>query len=1148
MAHLPTACIAAVAALTLVAAAARATDADQNGIADERELPLARRFAPTLALHGPDTELNGIHVPVYPVPVEIMGLRDAEPGAGLPADRLFVVWSQQPLDYPYGDHWVKAQGWSPPLAEASPAHDYSALTDDPALRSLAPPAMPFGPYTLRFHWEYGNPAVDTPAEWYAVWEAGNAWSRPGFDFPPTAYAHLRRAADAGFGGPPGAVLVQYWFFFPFNDWINNHEGDWEGMNVLASSDDPESATVLDVEYFAHQVHIVRPPGMPLGDHCVLVEETHPTAFVGGHGRLTGCIGGTGEGEASHAFYPTPGRFAEVSEGDPLGCFERADEEVALAAGPTVHWSDLAIEVIPAPATIDTRAHPERAWLVADLRFGTRRVPSVGGGLWHDVGNYAPHGPAHNPEDRFGRAAALTRTRPYSSPGDPHARPYLAAEPGWTPFALFLDTFTGMTAGAPGSLAAWTLGTGSWSLGDSGFIGRGDGALRATNRAYITCAWPPDWYTLPFAAWNGRAARFAADLTLRAPLAAASTAGLVVAGAATAGEGNGQVRILLARSGAGHALEVRVRRTAADSLVARAAIADPGAVTHRLEVLTLAADAGGLFHDVWFDGTLVLASVATPGAGDEARGLVADGTAEVRFDRVAFSGLRLEPRYRHPPFAAITAPGPGADIHACPQLVTWQAADEKSDQGIAAQRLRYSTDGGASWVEIAALGGTERSVSWLPPPVTSDRACLLALTVTDVEGDARTVEGGPCWLRAGPPATTVLAPTGGESWMRGTTAIVRFLAPCRELVDLALSTDGGASFPTAVAAGIPNTGEFAWAIPGWLPAGRPCRIRVTGGGFPAGASPADFTLAWDGVLAGGDFEVATPWRLEADEEVRRGDASAAHGIGDPPLGAPLAGRASLFAHARAGGLAPGPGPAPAPDPDPPWPAHAGVLVVAVSELLPLADPGAVRALHVALRGTVIAGAAPGRPARAAARATLTASYQAASGHEVLAEDLLTFDVTRTETGAAEEQCAEIVPISVPPPGATSIRFRLSIAASARAAGPGATAEVEIVADDLRLETAIGVSSDSVRGAAPIMSVHSRGDDTAVIELALPASAPVSLAAFAPTGRLVARLLDRRPLPRGRHALTWNTRGLPRGAYFLRLTAGGRTAVAKWLVAP
>ncbi|NIT36405.1 MAG: hypothetical protein GTN49_07880, partial [candidate division Zixibacteria bacterium] len=33
----------------------------------------------------------------------------------------------------------------------------------------------------------------------------------------------------------GKPVIQYWFFYPFNDWVNDHEGDWEHINVRITS-------------------------------------------------------------------------------------------------------------------------------------------------------------------------------------------------------------------------------------------------------------------------------------------------------------------------------------------------------------------------------------------------------------------------------------------------------------------------------------------------------------------------------------------------------------------------------------------------------------------------------------------------------------------------------------------------------------------------------------------------------------------------------------------------------------------------------------------------------------------------------------------------------------------------------------------------
>ena len=53
--------------------------------------------------------------------------------------------------------------------------------------------------------------------------------------PPVTYAHIAR--EKGREG----LAVQYWFFWYFNQFNDLHEGDWEGMQVVFESSDPEQA-------------------------------------------------------------------------------------------------------------------------------------------------------------------------------------------------------------------------------------------------------------------------------------------------------------------------------------------------------------------------------------------------------------------------------------------------------------------------------------------------------------------------------------------------------------------------------------------------------------------------------------------------------------------------------------------------------------------------------------------------------------------------------------------------------------------------------------------------------------------------------------------------------------------------------------------
>ncbi len=78
----------------------------------------------------------------------------------------------------------------------------------------------------------------------------------------------------------------------------------------------------------------------------------------------------------------------------------------------------------------------------------------------------------------------------------------------------------------------------------------------------------------------------------------------------------------------------------------------------------------------------------------------------------------------------------------------------------------------------------------------------------------------------PPVVTVTSPVGGEAWGAGTLHNITWTATDNvavATVDLALSTDGGVSFPTAIATGIANSGTFAWTVP--LSLTSTARVRV-----------------------------------------------------------------------------------------------------------------------------------------------------------------------------------------------------------------------------------------------------------------------------------------------------------------------------------
>ena len=99
----------------------------------------------------------------------------------------------------------------------------------------------------------------------------------------------------------------------------------------------------------------------------------------------------------------------------------------------------------------------------------------------------------------------------------------------------------------------------------------------------------------------------------------------------------------------------------------------------------------------------------------------------------------------------------------------------------------------------------------------------------------------------PPLVTVLAPNGGESWKAGSTHAVTWNATDAvgvTAVDLAYSTDGGATWPGVIATGIANTGTYTWTVPN-LPSST-LRVRATArdAALNAGVDASDGNFAVD----------------------------------------------------------------------------------------------------------------------------------------------------------------------------------------------------------------------------------------------------------------------------------------------------------------
>ena len=228
----------------LVALALMAADADaETATATE----LAEEFSPILILTK-DTESDygedgGIRV-LKPEPVGIMGATSADNIWFKIGDSL-VQLSDETWFNP-SDVKLNEKKWDPGKERIKLLENKFAFFD--GLEDLKFTAtvgsqnmVPGETYTLKdAYFDFSGVA---PAKW------NDTYKKIGENFPNTAYVHIYEEEIEQYKDTYGSVVViQYFYFYPYNDWWNNHEGDWPHIDVVVSSWDPENAEVLGVEW------------------------------------------------------------------------------------------------------------------------------------------------------------------------------------------------------------------------------------------------------------------------------------------------------------------------------------------------------------------------------------------------------------------------------------------------------------------------------------------------------------------------------------------------------------------------------------------------------------------------------------------------------------------------------------------------------------------------------------------------------------------------------------------------------------------------------------------------------------------------------------------------------------------------------------
>jgi hypothetical protein len=189
-------------------------------------------------------------------------------------------------------------------------------------------------------------------------------------YPPTQYVHAYWWNRA-----QGLLAIQYWFYYPYNEWVNHHEGDWEHVQIILQGshriDSQARFTSVAHHYFFHDFWTAAAQVLRFGGAAP--DEDHALVYVGGHGELFGFSGAQSGGS-----YPLPARYPAAGFALP---FISPDEDTSRPAR-FIAASDFRLVLLPEPSRLDARRSPELSWLRVPFYVGQRAVynnpPGLGG--------------------------------------------------------------------------------------------------------------------------------------------------------------------------------------------------------------------------------------------------------------------------------------------------------------------------------------------------------------------------------------------------------------------------------------------------------------------------------------------------------------------------------------------------------------------------------------------------------------------------------------------------------------------------------------------------------------------------------------------------------------------------------------------------
>lgn len=333
---------------------------------------LAKKFSPILILTEHPT-LDGRRV-IFPEPVEIMG---AESISNLKF-RINNILGQELADDLYSDLTSSWRDHLNSIYQNSINNSINLSENKFAFLPAAlryqgrPPGLADGTYFVLAYFDYPGEKEKGDNSWYDYYYGRTVppHSQAGSNFAHTSYVHI-------FDRAGGNVVIQYYYFYPFNDFQNNHEGDWPLVNVIVNSFDPDVAELVGIDYTFHgkgmnYTIIGERTFNPQTQFAPAEGGTHPVVYVGA---------------GSHGGYPTGDNYSNPG-GELLG--QGYDEDMTkdgIVLSTNVEDTHLAVaqsyDLIflpnPDPNQPNMGLSSEMSWLGTTALWGTPRVDSPGDG-------------------------------------------------------------------------------------------------------------------------------------------------------------------------------------------------------------------------------------------------------------------------------------------------------------------------------------------------------------------------------------------------------------------------------------------------------------------------------------------------------------------------------------------------------------------------------------------------------------------------------------------------------------------------------------------------------------------------------------------------------------------------------------------------